>query len=111
MHTHRRLLAASVGLLAWLLTAGVARAEWNSQPIAVPAIGTSGQGTPFPSTITVAPKAGSLHKGQIYVLLHAVTHPCPEDLAVLLVHNHAEKYLLMSNAGGCHPLQGTDLWF
>ena len=43
--------------------------------------------------------------------LHAVTHPCPEDLAVLLVHNGTDKYLLMSNAGGCRPLQGTTMRF
>jgi hypothetical protein len=48
-------------------------------------------------------------------VLHAVTHPCPEDLAVLLVHTVGatapEKYLLMANAGGCRPLQGTDIVF
>jgi subtilisin-like proprotein convertase family protein len=38
-----------------------------------------------------------------------VTHPCPQDLAVLLVHNNVQKYLLMSNSGGCKPLQGTDM--
>ncbi len=44
-------------------------------------------------------------------MLHAVTHPCPEDLAILLVHNDTDKYLLMSNAGGCRPLQGTTIRF
>src|SRR5689334_13326113 len=111
MIIHRRLLVATVALFAWMVAAGVARAEWNKTPIAIPATGTSGSATPFPSTINVQPVGGSLHRAQVYVLLHAVTHPCPEDLAVLVVHNHAEKYLLMSNAGGCHPLKGTDIWF
>jgi hypothetical protein len=45
------------------------------------------------------------------VMLHGVTHPCPEDLAILLVHNDTDKFLLMSNAGGCRPLQGTTIHF
>jgi subtilisin-like proprotein convertase family protein len=44
-------------------------------------------------------------------MLHGVTHPCPEDLAVLLVRSNTEKFLLMSNAGGCRPLQGTSMHF
>jgi subtilisin-like proprotein convertase family protein len=44
-------------------------------------------------------------------VLHGVTHPCPEDLAVLVVHNGTDKYLLMSNAGGCRALEGTDMSF
>ena len=38
-----------------------------------------------------------------------MTHPCPEDLAILLVHNNTDKFLLLSNAGGCRPFQGTNV--
>ena len=44
------------------------------------------------------------------MVLHAVTHPCPRDLSVLLVHDE-QKYLLMNNVGGCRPLQGTTIEF
>jgi subtilisin-like proprotein convertase family protein len=42
--------------------------------------------------------------------LFGVTHPCIEDLAVLLVKG-SSKFLLLSNAGSCRPLQGTNVTF
>jgi subtilisin-like proprotein convertase family protein len=109
----RRLSIVLIGLIAWLLAMGVARAEWNSTPIAVPLTNVNGDnspGSPYPSRIDVHSQGGPQDYGPKVVALHAVTHPCPEDLAVLLVHGTA-KYLLMSNAGGCHPLKGTDIYF
>ncbi len=100
--------------LVWILTAASAPAfaEWNPAPIAVPLLNAetavSSPGALHPSTITVAPPGGANHVAFISVTLHAVTHPCPDDLGVLLVRG-TEKYLLMSNAGGCRPLQGTDI--
>jgi subtilisin-like proprotein convertase family protein len=97
-----------------LALAGGARTVWadaNQTPIAVPLIGNTGPGSPYPSRITVASRGGPAQTGQPFIMLHAVTHPCIEDLAILLVHNSAEKYLLMSHAGGCKALQGTDLIF
>ena len=41
--------------------------------------------------------------------LIGVTHPCPRELAVLLVHNGTDAYPLMYNAGGCRPMEGTTL--
>jgi hypothetical protein len=111
--TTRRLSILLVSLLAWLLTmgVGVARAEWNSTPIAVPLMNANSdnsRGAPYPSRIDVHATGGPTQYGPKGVVLHAVTHPCPEDLAVLLVHG-TDKFLLMSNAGGCHPLKGTDV--
>jgi subtilisin-like proprotein convertase family protein len=114
-HECRRLLTIFVGTLGALLAVvGPAWAEWNPTPIAIPLIGTSGVSSPYPSAITLTPPGGSLNIPDFFtVTLHAVTHPCPEDLAVLLVRDgdDARKFLLMSNAGGCHPLQGTDVVF
>jgi subtilisin-like proprotein convertase family protein len=101
-----------LGVAAGFATAAdPAWADVNQTPIAVPLIGDQGAGSPYPSTIHVTARGGPTQTAQPYIILHAVTHPCPEDLAVLLVHNGTEKYLLMSHAGGCRALQGTDLWF
>jgi subtilisin-like proprotein convertase family protein len=106
-------VAALTALTALALIAGVsqAQADINPTPIAVPLIGTQGAGSPYPSTINVVSRGGPAQTGQPKIMLHAVTHPCIEDLAILLVHNNAEKFLLMSHAGGCKALQGTDLIF
>jgi subtilisin-like proprotein convertase family protein len=106
-------VAGVLGLL--LMMAGPAQADWNRTPIAVPLVNADAPGpspgSPFPSSLTiVSPGGPTAVSTYIEVRLHAVTHPCPEDLAVLLVHG-ADKYLLMSNAGGCRPLQGTDIVF
>jgi subtilisin-like proprotein convertase family protein len=111
----RGLRRVGIGVFAaWMLTGGIARAEWNPTPIAVPLINAdaaNSAGSPYPSRIEVHAPAGALQIGRPkYIILHAVTHPCPEDLAVLLVHG-SDKYLLMSNAGGCHPLRSTDIVF
>jgi subtilisin-like proprotein convertase family protein len=104
-------LSALVTLIGLLAGASQAMADVNQTPIAIPLLGDQGAGSPYPSTIHVTARGGP---GQIElgsIVLHAVTHPCPEELAVLLVHNNTEKYLLMSHAGGCRPLAGTDVVF
>jgi subtilisin-like proprotein convertase family protein len=111
----RTICGLVIALVGWSL-AGDARADTNSYPIAVPLLNAniSGPqpGSRYPSTLDIVPPGGP---GQTFfksfISLHALTHPCPEDLAVLLVHNNTEKYLLMSNAGSCRALQGTDLIF
>jgi subtilisin-like proprotein convertase family protein len=102
---------------AGLLVAGtgvagvsVARADTNQAPIAVPLIGTQGKASLYPSVINVVARGGLGQTGQVRVVLHAVTHPCPEDLSIQLVHD-GKAYLLMNRAGGCRPLQGTTLVF
>jgi subtilisin-like proprotein convertase family protein len=89
---------------------GQAAADMNQTPIAVPLLGDQGAGSPYPSRIRVTPRGGPTQSAQPRIVLQAVTHPCLQDLAVLLVHNSgSQKYLLMSHAGGCRPLQGADL--
>jgi subtilisin-like proprotein convertase family protein len=94
-----------------LLSAAESRADWNSQSIAVPALGNQGVASAYPSSITVAPPGGPGQRGEVRIMLHNVTHPCPRDLAVLLVKDDALGYLLMSNAASCAPLKGTTLLF
>jgi subtilisin-like proprotein convertase family protein len=96
-----------LGLLAWVAPAS---ADTNTASIAVPILGTQGPGAPYPSTITVTARGGPAHTSAVDLVLRGVTHPCPEELAVLLVHG-SQKYLVMSNAGGCRALQGTDIQF
>jgi subtilisin-like proprotein convertase family protein len=103
----RALLVSALLLIAG---ANYASADVNQTPIAVPLLGDQGAGSPYPSRIHVTARGGPTQRSKISVILHAVTHPCPEELAVLLVHGSL-KLLLMSNAGGCRPLQGTDLVF
>jgi hypothetical protein len=106
-----RLMTVVCVAIVSVAAAGRACADVNQTPIAVPLIGDHGVGSPYPSTINLVSRGGPGVGGQISVTLHAVTHPCVEDLAVLLVHNGTEKYLLLSNAGGCRALQGTDVIF
>jgi hypothetical protein len=91
---------ALVCALCFLAVASLASADVNPTPIAVPLIGDQGVGSPYPS--------------RIHLVSRAVTHPCPEELAVLPMRTNGtivNKYLLMSHAGSCRPLQGTDLVF
>jgi subtilisin-like proprotein convertase family protein len=105
-------LAALVALGS--LAGGAVRsagADTAAASIAVPALGTEGPASLYPSSIRTMAPGGPTQRGQISVLLNAVTHPCPEHLAVLLVRNNATGFLLMANAGGCRPLQGTTMRF
>jgi subtilisin-like proprotein convertase family protein len=86
-------------------------ADTTPASIAVPATGTEGPASLYPSSMSVTARGGATQMGEISVVLHAVTHPCPEHLAVLLVRNNNTPFLLMSNAGGCRPLQGTTIRF
>jgi subtilisin-like proprotein convertase family protein len=109
--TFTRARMTVIAVVCVLSAASQARADVNHTPIALPLIGTSGAASPYPSTIQVAARGGPSQSSSIRIILHAVTHPCPEDLAVLLVRNNTQKYLLMSHAGSCKPLQGTNIIF
>jgi Proprotein convertase P-domain len=100
--------AALVAVIS-LFACGVAQADINAASLAVPAIGTSGPASLYPSTIDVTAPQGPNHRAHVTVQLTGVTDPCPRELAVLLVHNGVDAYPLMHNAGGCQPMQGTIL--
>jgi subtilisin-like proprotein convertase family protein len=107
----RPFLAVALALGASCVPLHHARADTNATSIAVPLIGTQGTAAPYPSRQVVTARPGPATLATVRLALHGVTHPCPEDLAILLVRNGTEKYLLMSNAGGCRPLQGTRITF
>jgi hypothetical protein len=106
IRTWTAVLTAFISVFAY----GVAHANINSTRMAVPATGTSGPASLYPSTINVKAPQGRDFKTHITVQLIGVTHPCPRELAVLLVHNGVDAYPLLYNAGGCQPLQGTTLY-
>jgi subtilisin-like proprotein convertase family protein len=101
-----RLVLLTIGIA--IVARGVSRADVNNTPIAIPLIGTQQIANPYPSSIDVVARGGPSQTGPISVVLHGVTHPCPRDLSVLLVHND-EKYLIMNNVGGCRPFEGTTI--
>ena len=102
----RPIVMSSVLLLVGVTTV---TADTLTTPIAVPLIGTQGVAGPYPSRQVVTARGGTGQTGHIAIRLYGVTHPCPEELAILLVHNGTDKFLLMSNAGGCRPFQGTNV--
>ena len=81
----------------------------NPASIAVPASGTSGSGSPYPSTIAVAGFAGSLSKAT--VTLRGFTHTYPDDVDILLVGPSGQGVVLMSDCGGGNAASGLTLTF
>ncbi len=61
-------------------------------------INASGNGAPYPSTVTASGVSGAISK--VVVALTGFTHTWPDDVDVLLVGPNNEKVLLMSDAGG-----------
>jgi hypothetical protein len=99
---------ALLTISVFLIARGASRADVNPTPIAIPLIGTQQIASPYPSTLNVVARGGPSQTGPISVVLHGVTHPCPRDLSVVLVHND-ERYLILNNVGGCRPLEGTTI--
>jgi hypothetical protein len=75
----------------------------NPAPIGLP---TSGQGTPYPSTITIPPRGAVVN---IQVRLQSLTHPFPDDIDVLLVGPQGQTAVLMSDVGGNIPVNNINL--
>lgn len=70
----------------------------NSTKIAVPATGTSGPASPFPSSVVVGGMTGPV--SDVKVTLHGVTHTRPSDLRVLLVAPNGRAMMLMADNCG-----------
>ena len=70
----------------------------NSTQINIPATGTRGIASPYPSTISVSGLTGTV--GKVTVTLRGFAHTFPDDVDVLLVGPTGEKVLLMSDCGG-----------
>ena len=68
-----------------------------------------GDGSPYPSTITVSGKSSTVTK--VMVKLYQLSHTYPDDIDVLLVAPSGQKSILMSTCGGANALTGATLTF
>ena len=106
----RAVSAAGGSLLALALLVGVtalpaaATVFSNSGTITIP---TSGQATPYPSTITVTGLGGAIV--DVNVTLTNVSHYYSDDIDVLLVGPFGQNVILMTDCGGIHSITDVDL--
>ena len=78
----RTFLQCAAITAAFLIAAADSRADTNPQPIAIPASGTQGAATPYPSRVVVNSLGGpGSHAGEITVTLHGVSHPLGQRVA------------------------------
>jgi len=80
----------------------------NMTSIAIPTSGPDGQGSVYPSQITVANQPGTII--DVNATLN-VSHTWPEDLDVLLVGPSGQRVVLMSDAGGGNTINSVALTF
>jgi subtilisin-like proprotein convertase family protein len=73
----------------------------NTEPISVPATGTSGAAGPYPATIAVSGEVGLIAK--VTVTLSDITRGFLADLNVLLVAPSGQSVVLLSDAGLTPP--------
>src|SRR5206468_9999977 len=78
----------------------------NSTTIIIPASGTSGTATPYPSDIVVAGQ-GTVTK--VTVTINGLTHTFPDDIDMLLVGPAGQNAIIMSDAGGSFDVVGVVL--
>jgi subtilisin-like proprotein convertase family protein len=78
----------------------------NTTTITIP---LKGNGSPFPSPITVAGLTGNILK--ITATIYQFSHTYPDDVDVLLVGPGGQKGLLISYCGGGNPVNGVNLTF
>jgi subtilisin-like proprotein convertase family protein len=70
----------------------------NATPIVVPATGTEGAGSPFPSQIEVAGLPDVITG--VSLTMHGLTHAFPDDLDILLVGPSGSDFVVQADAGG-----------
>jgi subtilisin-like proprotein convertase family protein len=80
----------------------------SSQSIALPGVGTSGVGAPYPSTLTVT---GMANIRTLRVALRGIDHTFPADLDIMLVGPAGQQAILMSDVGGATDAEDVDLIF
>lgn len=101
-------LALMLGWMGWTAPAASATVFSNTGAITIPATGTSGVATPYPSGISV-PATGKIT--DVNVTLTGITHTYPDDIGVLLVGPAGQNVLLMANSGGTSDLANVNLTF
>ena len=105
--------ATNLGTVTFTFTLGsatVATATFsNTTSIAIPATGTSGPSSPFPSTLSVSGLSGPISK--VTVTLFNMNHTFPDDFDVLLVAPGGQRVIVMSDTGGSLDLVNVSLTF
>lgn len=101
---------AVLGVMGALgVAAGVASGQtFTGGAITIPAVGTQGVATPYPSTIAVS---GVPLVTRVQVVLNGLTHTFPSDLDVLLVGPEGQSVVLMSDVGSGGDIAGVSLTF
>src|SRR4029079_14590298 len=84
----------------------------NTAPIVIPASGTSGVASPYPSNIVVSGMAGTITNLSVH--LYGFTHQHPRDVDIFamgpLTGPEARSAIIMSDAGGYAPVNNLDLY-
>jgi subtilisin-like proprotein convertase family protein len=75
----------------------------------IPATGTIGSATPYPSNVVVSGLTGKL--SGVSVRLHGLTHTYPADIDMLLVGPNGDMCMLMSDVGGSAAVSNIDFAF
>jgi subtilisin-like proprotein convertase family protein len=81
----------------------------NSSAILIPAVGTAGPASPYPSTVEVSGVTGTVSK--VTVTLAGVTHTYASDIDVLLTGPTGSNTVLMSYCGGDNAISNLTLTF
>ncbi len=102
-------LAAASGMF-FCVTQGLQATTFsNLDSISIPASGTAGIASPYPSTIDVSGLTGTIT--DLNVMISGLSHTFPDDIDILLVGPGGEKLILMSDAGGPHDVSNITLTF
>lgn len=102
--------SAAIGLVGGLASEAKAQQQFaNFTTVTVPATGTSGISTPYPSSISVAGlKRGVAH---VSVEIFSFSHTFPADVGVLLVGPGGQTCQLMGRCGNGDDASGAYLTF
>ncbi|MBX3387130.1 MAG: cadherin-like domain-containing protein [Phycisphaeraceae bacterium] len=76
-------------------------------PVTIPATGTSGIASPFPSEVKVHGETRPI--GHVVVRLLGLTHTFPDDLDIVLESPTGRKVIIMSDCGGSVGISGVNL--
>lgn len=74
----------------------------NSGNIAIPATGTVGVASPYPSTINVSGMTGTIT--DVNVTLSGMNHTFPDDVNILLVGSSGKRLVIFSDVGGASDI-------
>jgi subtilisin-like proprotein convertase family protein len=93
-----------------VLSSALVGSASNSTPITIPATGTSGVATPYPSSINAISTFQGVVKS-VSVTINDFSHTFPDDVDVVLVGPNGAAVVLMSDVGGSVDAVGLDITF